>query len=274
MKDPIEAPPIMSIVLNYAKRRLEAGELAIGFSVSFWRMVNIAKIAKTCGYDWLFIDMEHGTAGVELVTEICIAALDAGISPIVRVPGHEHHHAARVLDGGAMGVVLPHVDTVDEARRVAGNCKFPPLGHRSVPPTLPQLGYATLPAVEAMRLLNESILLVVMLESPEAIDNAEAIAAIDGIDVLLIGTNDLAAEMGIPGEIGDKKISAAYERVIAAARKHGKFAGMGGVYGEDLMKKYIGMGARLVLGGGDLAFMRVGAQARCEFLRSLSDGEG
>ena len=261
----------MTMIPNQAKLRLEAGELAIGFSVLFWRKVNIAKIALTCGYDWLFIDMEHGSSGVEGVCEICTAALDAGIAPIVRVPGFEHHHATRVLDGGAMGIVVPHVDTVEQARGVVRNCKFPPLGHRSVPPAQPQLGFAKLPAAETFRLLNDNILVIVMLESPEAIDNAEAIAAIDGVDVLLIGTNDLTAEMGIPGEIGDEKVAAAYQRVIAATRKHGKFTGMGGIYSEELMRKYIGMGAGLVLAGGDLAFMTAGARARSNYLRSLSN---
>ncbi len=259
----------MTIVANVAKQRLLAGELAVGFSVLHWRTVDIARIAKTCGFDWLFIDMEHGTMDVETASRISVAALDTAITPLVRVPGHEHHHATRVLDGGAMGVVVPHVDTVEQARRVVDNCRYPPHGHRSLTGALAQAGYATMPADQMIAALNENTLVVVMLESPEAIDNADAIAAVDGIDVLLIGSNDLAAEMGIPGRLGDEKIAAAFARMIAAAARNGKSAGMAGIYDQELTRTYVEMGVRFVLGGGDLGLMMAAARNRAGFLRSI-----
>ena len=97
---------------------------------------------------------------------------------------------------------------------------------------------------------------------------ADAIAAVKGVDVLLIGTNDLCAEMGIPGQFTHKKVEEAYATVIAAARKHHKFPGMGGVYDPPLMQKYIGMGMRFILAGSDLSFMMAGAATRAGVLRS------
>jgi 2-keto-3-deoxy-L-rhamnonate aldolase RhmA len=234
----------MAIVENTMKKKLEAGQMAIAFSVVHWRMANVAGIAKECGYDWLFIDMEHNTMDVDAAVQISVAALPTGITPIVRVPAHEHFHATRVLDGGAQGVVVPHVNSVEQARRVVENCKYPPIGHRSLTAPMPQLGFRTMPV-------------------------ADAIAAVEGIDALLIGTNDLAAEMGIPGKFGDARIEAAYAAMIAATRKHGKFAGMGGIYEHGLMEKFIRMGVRLLLGGGDVAFMMAAARTRADFLRSL-----
>ena len=260
----------MTIVSNFAKQRLQAGELAIGCNVTYSRTVNVSAIAKRCGFDWLFIDMEHGSMDVDHVVQLSVAALPVGITPIVRVPGHQHFHASRVLDGGAMGVVVPHVSTVEEARQVVRNCKFPPVGHRSMIGTLPHFGYATPPAGEAATAMNDAVLIIVMLETPEAIENADAIARLDGIDALLIGTNDLTAEMGIPGQFGHQKAHAAYETTIAACRKHGKHAGMGGVYETGLMQKYIQMGVRLVLGGSDLSFLMAAAKAQSEFLRAIS----
>jgi len=111
-----------------------------------------------------------------------------------------------------------------------------------------------------------------MLETPTAIANAEEIAAVPGVDVLLIGTNDLCAEMGIHGDFGNERVADAYRTMIAAARKHGKFPGMAGVYNETIMPRYIEMGARFVLGGQDAAFMAAGAAQRTEFLRKLSPG--
>lgn len=259
----------MSIVENSTKRKLEAGQVAIALGVVHWRMANIAGIAKECGYDWLFIDMEHNTMDVDAAVQISVAALPTGITPIVRVPAHEHFHATRVLDGGAQGVVVPHVNSVDQARRIVENCKYPPIGHRSLTAPMPQLGFRPTPVAEAIEALNRNTLVVAMLETPQAIDNADAIAAVEGIDALLIGTNDLAAEMGIPGQFGDARIEAAYAAMIAATRKHGKFAGMGGVYEHGLMEKFIRMGVRLLLGGGDVAFMMAAARTRADFLKSL-----
>lgn len=259
----------MAIVENTTKKKLEAGQMAIAFSVVHWRMANVAGIAKECGYDWLFIDMEHNTMDVDAAVQISVAALPTGITPIVRVPAHEHFHATRVLDGGAQGVVVPHVNTVEQARRVVENCKYPPIGHRSLTAPMPQLGFRTMPVADAIEALNRNTLVVAMLETPQAVDNADVIAAVEGIDALLIGTNDLAAEMGIPGQFGHTRVEAAYAAMIAATRKHGKFAGMGGVYDHALMEKFIRMGVRLLLGGGDVAFMMAAARTRSDFLKSL-----
>lgn len=108
-----------------------------------------------------------------------------------------------------------------------------------------------------------------MLESPRAIDSVDEIAAVDGIDVLLIGTNDLCAEMGIHGDLANARVVQAYEKVIAACARHGRYPGMGGVYDPKLMSRYIQMGMRFVLGGNDLAFMMAGARERAAVLRSV-----
>src|SRR5690606_14910001 len=94
----------MAVIRNHAKDRLQAGELALGIGIRQARTVDIAKISKVCGYDWLFIDMEHNAMSMETAVEISVAALDAGITPVVRAPGHEHFHATRPLDGGAQGI--------------------------------------------------------------------------------------------------------------------------------------------------------------------------
>jgi 2-keto-3-deoxy-L-rhamnonate aldolase RhmA len=117
--------------------------------------------------------------------------------------------------------------------------------------------------------LNAANLIVVMLETPTAIHNAEAIAAVDGIDVLLIGTNDLSVELGIPGDLAHPKIVDAYTRMVAACRRHGKWPGMGGVYDEPLMRRYVEIGCRFLMAGADLAFMMGAGAKRTEFLRGL-----
>jgi 2-keto-3-deoxy-L-rhamnonate aldolase RhmA len=259
----------MSIVQNAAKRRLAAGDLSLGMGLRQSRTVDIATIARTLDFDWLFIDMEHNSMDVDAAAQIAMAALAAGVAPIVRVPGKEHFHATRLLDAGAQGIVVPHVDTVAEAQDVVSFCKYPPIGHRSVAGAQPQLGFRSMPIGEAMRVVNDEMLVVVMLETPQAIANAEAIAAVPGVDVLLIGFNDLCAEMGVPGEFGGDRAEAACAAVVAACRKHGKHPGIGGVYDHGLMQKFIGMGARFILSGSDLAFIMAGGRERTGFLRGI-----
>ncbi len=262
----------MRALVNVARERLEAGQLAIGIGLRQARTVDIGKIMKTCGYDFLFIDMEHNSMSVETTVQISVAAQDAGIAPIVRVPGFEHYHATRVLDGGALGVVVPHVDTVEQTERVVSNCKYPPVGHRSVTGALPQIDFVSAPAAETTQRINQATMVVVMLETPQAIDNVEGIAAVPGVDVLLIGTNDLCMEMGIPGQVGDPKVVAVYERVIAACTANGIYPGLGGVYEPSLMERYIAMGMRFVLAGSDLSMMMAASRQRATFLRELTLG--
>ena len=259
----------MSAYVNHTKRQLAEGKLALGMGLRLARSVDIATVAKTCGFDWLFIDMEHSSIDLDTAAQIAMACLPLGLSPIVRVPGKEHHHASRMLDAGAQGIVVPHVDTVEEARRAVSYCKYPPVGHRSAMGALPQYGYRSVPVGEALPVMNQETLVIVMLETPGAIARADEIAAVPGLDALLIGTNDLCAELGIPGKFDDPKVEDAYRTVIAACKKHGIHPGMGGVYEPKLMEKYIGYGMRLILSGGDLSFLMAGARERASLLHGL-----
>src|SRR5436190_825469 len=147
------------------------------------------------------------------------------------------------------------LDRDELARGIAQALRYPPQGHRSVAGGLPHFGYERIGLAETCSAVNAATLVTVMLETPRAIENAAAIAAVPGIDSLLIGTNDLAMELGIPGAFGDKRIVAAYQSVVDACRAHGKFAGIGGIADRELLHRYIGMGVRLVLPGSDLGFM-------------------
>src|SRR5437667_2330157 len=210
---------------NLAKQRLKEGRLALGLGLRQARRVDMASAAATCGFDWPFIDMEHNAMSVDAAAQIAAAAPAMGVTPIVRVPGHEHYHATRLLDNGAQGIVAPHVDDADQARRIAEACLYPPLGKRSIPGAHPPLASKPIAPAEATRPANEQILVVVMLESPRAIENAEEIAAVPGLDVLTIGTSELCAEIGILGQVGDARVEAAYRRVIDARRRHRQHPG-------------------------------------------------
>ncbi len=255
-------------IKNIAKERLVAGELSIGMGVKALRSVEVGRIMKTAGYDWLFIDLEHGPTSVETAYTISVAALDANIAPIVRVPHGELAMATRCLDGGALGIVIPHVDTADEARAMVDAFRYQPLGHRSIAGGYPQFGFAPTPAAQVTKEMNDATLVIAMIETPRAVENADAIAAVPGIDVLLMGTNDLCLEMGIAGKLDDERVVAAVQTVVTACKRHGKWAGLGGVYGKELLKHYIDMGMQFILAGNDLPLLVAAATEHANFVRS------
>ena len=258
----------MKVIPNFAKQRLADGELALGMGLRQARTVDIAQIAQACDFDWLFIDMEHNSMSMDTAGQICAAALAGGITPMIRVPGHEPFHSTRLLDTGAQGIVVPHVNNADEARRVVDFCRFPPLGHRSIPGSLPQTRFAALPMAETVELINRETLVVVMIETVTGIENADAIAAVPGVDVLLVGCSDTAAELGVTGQLGHPRVKEAIDTVFAACAKHSKVAGFGGVYDEALMAEYVDKGGRFILSGSDLAFLMAGARSRSSMMRA------
>src|SRR3954447_8332308 len=162
----------MAIIANETKRKLGAGGLALGFGVHHLRTAAAGMIASATGHDWLFIDTEHGAFSQDDVAQICIAALPTGITPIVRVCAGALDEGTRALDNGAAGIVVPHVDTLDQAKRIAAAFRYPPLGSRSWggPPAL--FGYKPPGNAEAQAAINPEILVVAMIESPEGVANA------------------------------------------------------------------------------------------------------
>jgi 2-keto-3-deoxy-L-rhamnonate aldolase RhmA len=259
----------MAIIPNRMKQCLLEGRIPVSFNVSRMHGPEVAAIAASCGFEWLFIDMEHSSMDTKTAAAICISALGWGVTPVIRAASHAHYHATRLLDAGAQGIIVPHVDTEKEAQAVVDNCRFTPLGRRSLSRPSPQLRYGGGSMAEAIKALNDNTLVIVMLETEEAIANADAIAAVEGIDGMLIGTNDLAADLGIPGQFSHERIDKAYTAAISAAKRHGKYLGMGGVYEPALMEKWIRAGVSFVLGGNDIAFILAAAKERRTMLTNV-----
>jgi 2-keto-3-deoxy-L-rhamnonate aldolase RhmA len=260
----------MALTENVTKRKLQANELALGFGVHHLRTTATAMIAAAAGHDWLFIDMEHGAFSVQEATQLCIAALPTGITPIVRVAADALDEGTRALDNGALGIVVPHVDSPEHAKRIAQTFRYPPKGTRSWGGPAPAYGFQPPANAEAQSTLNNGILIIAMIESAEAVKCADKIAAVDGIDVLFIGTSDLTADMGISGQMGHARVAEAYDLVGAACKKHNKALGMGGIYDRDIAPQFIKAGARFVLTGSDHTYLLAGAQQRAELLRQSS----
>lgn len=256
----------VAITPNTTAQRLRDGEVALGFGVSLLRTVAAPLLAKAAGYHWLFIDMEHGAISLHDATQLCIASQAAGITPIVRIAGGAFSEGVRVLDNGAQGIIVPHVDTADAAREIVDAFRYPPVGRRSWGANVLPFSYAAPPLAQAREQVNAQLLVIAMLESDQGIANSDAIAAVQGIDVLLIGAADLTAELGIPGQWGHERVQAAYATAAAACRRHGKTLGTGGIYDNVWSRRYADMGARFVAGGNDQGFILTAARERAQLL--------
>jgi len=178
---------------------------------------------------------------------------------------------SRVLDGGALGVIAPHVRSAGDARAYVAAAKFPPLGHRSAAGPLPHLHYRSFPAAAANAALNAATLLIVQFESEEALNQADAIAAVEGVDLVMIGSNDLLADWGLAGQYEHARLRDAYARTITACRKHGKHVGVGGLASRpDLAAEFVRMGARYVSTGTDLGFLLAACTAKAKEVHDIT----
>ncbi|KFY81184.1 hypothetical protein V499_00010 [Pseudogymnoascus sp. VKM F-103] len=244
-------PPPVTIENGFLEK-IQRGEIATTCLIKLLRTVEAPGLLKTAGFDSILIDMEHSTLTLDTTSQICIAALYAGITPIVRSPTKEPFFVSRILDGGALGVIVPHIRTVQDAQDVVNAAKFAPVGQRSLTAGLPHLQFRPLPAKTVSPAVNAATMVIPMIETLEALEIVDEIAALEGVDSLLIGTNDLTAEFGIPGQYDSPRVHDAYVKTIAACKKHGKSLGIGGIHTRpDLLEKFCLMGANWILAGID-----------------------
>lgn len=238
------------------RERMARGEVVASMTVRLVRSAEIAYMAKAAGFDTLYVDMKHSSFSLETASQICLGALTVGLTPLVRLAYNTPEEVSRVLDAGALGVIAPQVRSADEVRMLVRAAKFPPLGERSANSSPPQLQYRALPLEEMIRLLNDATIVAINLETKEALDTVEEIAAVEGLDLMTIGTNDLTAELGIPGQYDHPLVREAYQRAIAACEGTGTQVGIGGLASRpDLVEELVRMGGRYVSTGHDLTFL-------------------
>lgn len=258
------------VLRNNFKEKLKRGEVVSSMTVRLIRTTEVARIAKTAGFDMLYIDLEHSSLSLDATGQICMAALDLGVFPAVRVPANTPEYIGRVLDNGALGIIAPHVRSAAEAREVVKAVKFPPKGERGNVAPMPHFHYRSFPGAEANAAMNDATMVIVQFESAQAVENAEEIVAVDGVDIVLVGLNDYLADCGLTGQYDHPKVRECYSRVIEACRKHGKHCGVGGLASRpDLIAEYVKLGARYVSSGTDVAFLMRAAAATAKQVKEI-----
>lgn len=263
----------MAVVPNRTKRRLREGKVVFGFLVKAQRSAAIAHMVSSSGYDYLTLDLQHTTIGADDVAQICASCLGVGTTPIVRIADPEGRDAVRFLDAGAQGIFVPNVESADQARAIVFNCRHSPLGHRSPGGPTIQLGWQSMPASDVARELDDNLLLGVNVETLAGVESIDEIVAVDGIDVVSVGTNDLTQDMGIPGEYDHPRLMAVYETVVAAVNRNGKHVRLGNFADPTRLARSVEMGARLITVTNDVKLILDGMRTGLSAVRARIPAE-
>ena len=225
----------------------------------------IPLILGRAGFECLVIDREHGVMGVEMAARLVASARSAGLHCITRVPAQTRDAIQDALEAGSHGVLVPMVETAAQAAQVAQWCRYPPRGSRGVHPLTPATGYGAVGLAQAIERANREVLVCVQIESVDGLNQVEAIAATDGVDLLFLGPGDLAISMGL--RFDDPALEAAFDRIVSAARAHGKAMGTF-VMDAQRSAHAVQRGANLVAMGVDIALLGQAGQSNIQTFRA------
>ncbi len=253
---------------NAVKRRLAAGGVAIGTMVFEFGTTGIARIAAAAGADFVLFDLEHTGWSIETARGLIATARAAETVPMVRVPATEYHFLSRSLDVGAMGLMVPMVESEAQARRIVEYAKYPPLGRRGASIGFAHDEYREGNLAAKLEQANREVLLIAQIETARGVEQVQQIAAVEGIDVLWVGHHDLSISLGIPGMVSHPRYVEAVEYVRAACQRHGRALGFMASSIEE-GRALLQWGVRCLAYGGDIQLYR---RALSEGIAALRDG--
>jgi 2-keto-3-deoxy-L-rhamnonate aldolase RhmA len=236
---------------NTVKQKLANGEVSFGTMIFEFNTSGIGRICGEAGAEFVVFDMEHTAWSVETIRNLIATTRSSTALPFVRVPATAYHLMSRPLDAGAMGLMVPMVETVEQAELIVRSAKYPPAGGRGCAFGVSHDDFTGGDVFAKMASANDEIFLMAQIETATGLENCEAIAAVDGIDCLWIGHFDLTASMGIVAQFDHPDFQAAVDRIVAACDANGKAAGImaGSV---DVGKQWLQRGFRAVAYNGDL----------------------
>ncbi|MFM8701761.1 MAG: HpcH/HpaI aldolase family protein [Hyphomicrobiales bacterium] len=240
---------------NPVKVALEAGDVAFGTMVFEFFTPGLCQILHAAGASFVILDMEHSGVGIDTIKAQIAFARGLGIAPMVRVPGCHYHLIATVLDAGALGIMVPMVETEEQARQIAAWTRYRPKGVRGLAFSMAHDDYLGGDVANKMREANERVMAIALLETARGIENADTIMAVSGIDVGWLGHFDLTDSMGIAGQFDHPQFEAAVKYLISACTKAGKPAGfLAG--NSDIARAWQAKGFRMLCLGTDISLLK------------------
>ena len=237
--------------INQVKEKILSGGISIGTFIFEFCTTGIARLAANAGAEFAIFDMEHTGWSMETIKILMASSRSAELVPLVRIPATEYHFTARALDMGAMGIMIPMCENAEQAKKLVSSAKYPPVGKRGAAFTIAHDDYKPGNIVEKIASANSQTLLIAQIETVGGLENLDAIASVDGIDVLWIGQTDLSTSLGVPGQFDHPLFKDAVQKVVDSCNRHGKVAGFMPLSIAE-GKQFMDQGFRMLAYGGDL----------------------
>lgn len=239
---------------NPVKKALHAGAVQIGCGFTQLRSIEAIRVLAAAGFDWTFIDCEHGPFDVSMAQDLCKAAMAAGLTPLVRVADLQYSLIARALDCSAQGIVLPRVESPELLAQAVSWTKFPPVGVRGFGLGPWQFDYERPTIAAGAQHLNDNTMVVLQIETRAAVDRRDDLLSVPGVDAVMIGLVDLSISLGVPGDFENPKMIEAMEKVRDACVRHGVAPGAH-VRNLALAKFWKQRGMRFLGCGNEITFL-------------------
>jgi 2-keto-3-deoxy-L-rhamnonate aldolase RhmA len=256
---------------NPLKARLAEGGSAFGTMACEFFSPGLAQICRDAGAEFLLLDMEHSGAGIDVMKQQLACCRGLEIVPLVRVPVADYHFIARLLDAGAMGIMVPMVESAEQAAFIVGCTRYPPEGRRGAGfGVAAHDDYTGGDVAEKIAMAHERTLVICQVENASGLENVDAIAATPGVDIVWLGHFDLTNFLGIPAQFGHPRYQAAVDDIVAACRRHGKTAGFM-ASDREWAREYRDRGFRIIAYGVDVLLLKSALSAG---LAALKDAVG
>lgn len=256
----------LPVPVNQVKEKLAAGGLCVGTMLVEVRQPGIMTVLANAGFDFVIIDNEHGPFPVDALSELCRAARAEGVTPIVRIPELAYAHVTQSLDGGAQGIMLPRVTVKAQVEECVRYMKYAPEGRRGAVLARGHTGFKVGPLVETLAAMNRETMLVVQVETRDAVDRLDEILAVPGVDAALIGPTDLSLALGVGGQMDHPALVAAIEATLAACGRHGVVPA---IHTNDvaMTTAWARKGMRLVSINSEIGLLTAGARSAIATIR-------
>jgi 4-hydroxy-2-oxoheptanedioate aldolase len=244
---------------NRVLEKLRAGKAALVTTITPYASPKLTEMIGLLDYDCVWIDMEHQDYSFDQLFEMSLGCRATGITPMARIRKGDYWTYSRPFEAGATGIMVPHCRSAAEAEQIVRFSRFAPLGLRGIDGVEAAADYGLAPTAEYMAHANRETFVCVQIEDREAVEDVDAIAAVEGIDILFVGPADLSQSYGIPLQTQAPVMRAAVERVAEAAAKHGKWWGLP-VGSAEIGERYYEMGARFLACGAAIIILQQGWQ--------------
>jgi len=256
---------------NPLKTKLQRGEPAYGLFAFEFFTPGLAQAAQEAGAEFILFDMEHSGAGIDTIKQQMACCRGLTVVPLVRVPTYQYQFVARALDVGALGIMVPMVETAEQARDIVSWTQYPPRGRRGAVLGAAHDDYTGGSVPEKFQQANQRCLVMVQVETERGVAHVDEIAAVPGVDCICTGYLDLSNFLGVPGEFAHPTYLAAIDRIAAAGKKHRKILATAAP-NEIFAKEYVARGFQMVFFGTDVHLLQSALSQRVKAMREAGDG--